>query len=584
MVIIDPTFPCLITLHAMSENIPPTPFEDLDAAVAAVRAAKDTFARLPIADRMNLIDRCIDGLSDAQDGWFAAACKAKRLDPNTSVAGEEWLGGPMVTQGNLRLLRQSLMDVRDYGTPQLPEGSVSTSVSGQTVVRAFPTSTWDKLLFQGFTGEIWMEPGVTPEGLADTQAVVYKDEAPEGKVALVLGAGNVSSIGPMDVLYKLFAENEVCVLKMNPVNEYVGPFIEQAFACLVEADFLRVVYGGAEVGDYLCKHDGIDTIHITGSDKTHDIIVWGPPGEERDRRMADDDPVNPKPITSELGCVTPVVIVPGEWKPADLAFQAENVAAMVANNGSFNCNAAKMLVLHAGWKQKPPFMKAVAEALRNTPRRYAYYPGAQQQYDKFLAAHPEANPVGARTDDVVPWTLIEGVDPNDPDELCFTMEAFCGVLGQTALEAEDTADFIQKAVDFCNDTMWGTLSCSMIVHPKTQKAHADAIERAIADLRYGTVAVNHWAALAYGFCSTTWGAFPGHSMKDIQSGIGVVHNTYLFDKPQKTVVRGPFRVAPKPTWFASNKRTHKIAPLIAEFEASPSVLKLPGIVFNSLLG
>ena len=40
----------------------------------------------------------------------------------------------------------------------------------------------------------------------------------KGKVALILGAGNVSSIPPMDALYKSFAEGFVNVVKMNPVN------------------------------------------------------------------------------------------------------------------------------------------------------------------------------------------------------------------------------------------------------------------------------------------------------------------------------------------------------------------------------
>ncbi len=571
----------------MIEPMTPTPISELDAAIEALTEGKDRFATLAISDRINLIDHAVDGIRAVEEAWIARACEAKGLDPAAPNSGEEWLGGPMVTLRNLRLLRQSLMDVRDYGRPRLPDNSIKTAINGQTVVQVFPDTMFDKLLYQGFTGEIWMEPEITLDNLEASTAVVYNsDEPPVGAVSLVLGAGNVSSIGPMDVLYKLFAENEVCLLKMNPVNEYVGPFVEQAFSSFVDAGFLRVVYGGAEVGDYLCKHPGVDNIHITGSDKTHDIIVWGPPGEERERRLADDDPVNPKPITSELGCVTPVIVVPGKWSAADLAFQAQNVAAMVANNGSFNCNAAKVLIVHDEWKQKTEFVDAVKQALTTTPRRAAYYPGAHSRYDSFLAAHPEADKLGPRTDDVVPWTLIRDVDSANHDDMCFTTEAFCGVLAQTAISAESTADYVRSVVDFCNDHVWGTLSCSMIVHPKVHKDAAlnPVIEQAIADLRYGTVAVNHWAALAYGLCSTTWGAYPGHTNKDIQSGVGVVHNTFLFDKPQKTVIRGPFRVAPKPPWFASNKRTHAIARRLTAFEADPSVLKIPGIVFNSLLG
>ena len=49
---------------------------------------------------------------------------------------------------------------------------------------------------------------------------------------------------------------------------------------LVLSGFLRIVYGGADVGEYLCQHPAVDDIHISGSDKTHDRIVWGAPGPE----------------------------------------------------------------------------------------------------------------------------------------------------------------------------------------------------------------------------------------------------------------------------------------------------------------
>ena len=84
--------------------------------------------------------------------------------------------------------------------------------------------------------------------------------------------------------------------------------------------------------------------------------------------------------------------------------------------------------------------------------------------------------------------------------------------------------------------------------------------------------------------TTTWGAYPGHPLKDIQSGQGVVHNTFLFDKPQKSVVYGPFRIFPKPPWFVTHARTHRIGPRLARFEASPSVLKFPAIALNAALG
>src|SRR4029079_19159198 len=134
-----------------------------------------------------------------------------------------------------------------------------------------------------------------------------------------------TSIAPMDALYKLFAESEVVVLKVNPVNAHVGPLLEEAFRALVDDWFFAVVYGGAEVGAHLANHPKIDTLHVTGSDRTYDAIVWGPDPEEQKRRKAAGTPINTRPFSAELGCVTPCLVVPGEWSDADLEYQARHV-------------------------------------------------------------------------------------------------------------------------------------------------------------------------------------------------------------------------------------------------------------------
>src|SRR5207248_1295933 len=97
----------------------------------------------------------------------------------------------------------------------------------------------------GYRGSVLMEAGVDEAAAAARQAPFYRRENPEGSVCAVLGAGNVSSIPATDVLHKLFAEGRACVLKMNPVNEYVGPFLERGLAPLVQNGFLRVE--GADV-------------------------------------------------------------------------------------------------------------------------------------------------------------------------------------------------------------------------------------------------------------------------------------------------------------------------------------------------
>jgi len=180
--------------------------------------------------------------------------------------------------------------------------------------------------------------------------------------------------------------------------------------------------------------------------------------------------------------------------------------------------------------------------------------------------------------------LIPDVPADADSEPCFEVEAFLALLAQTSLPAPDVPTYLEHATAFCNNRLYGTLSCCIIIAPKTAKAHAKALDQAIANLRYGSIAINHWAALAYAFGSTAWGAFPGHTLQDIGSGIGSVHNTLLFDKPQKNVVRGPFKPNPKPPWYVTHRRSHLLGPKLVQMEHKPSWLKLPGIVWHALRG
>ena len=139
----------------------------------------------------------------------------------------------------------------------------------------------------------------------------------------------------------------------------------------------------------------MDEIHITGSDRTHDAIVFGT-GEEGARRKAERRPLLAKKITSELGNVTPVIVVPGKWSDADLAFHAANVATQLVYNSGFNCVTTRVIVTWAGWPQREAFLGALRKVLAAVPPRNAYYPGAEERYAAFLAKHPEGEQFGGR--------------------------------------------------------------------------------------------------------------------------------------------------------------------------------------------
>ncbi|HEY7356714.1 MAG TPA: aldehyde dehydrogenase family protein [Ktedonobacterales bacterium] len=570
---------------ALAGSMPPSTQDEMNNAVHTLQERKDAWVGLAISERVALLDRLVADCAALAERWVAASLQGKRIPVDSPAASEEWLTGPYVTIKCLRQLRQALLDVEAVGRPKIP-GPVTTRPDGQVVAQVFPLTGYDKAFFGGVKAEIWMEPGVTAAALPDTQAVIYRDKQHAGKVALVLGAGNVSSIGPTDILYKLLMEDQVVIFKSNPVNAYIGPIIEEAFKALIEPGFLRIVYGGAAEGAYLCNHAGVDEVHITGSDKTFEAIVFGP-GAEGAKRKAQRKPLLGKRVTGELGNVSPVIVVPGPWSAKDLAYQGDHIASMLTNNAGFNCNATRVIIQHAGWSQREGLLQATRTVLTQVPPRSAYYPGARDRQQAFVAAHPEAEQIGTPADDQLPWTLITGVDPARDEDIVFTTEAFCSLFAETALDAADAVDYLNRAVEFANNYLWGTLNATILVHPASLKdpAMAAALDRAIANLRYGTVAVNYWAAAGFAMGAPSWGGFPGSDVYDVQSGIGVVHNTLLFNRPQKTVIRAPFRSMPVPAWFVTQGKTaNKVYPKLTAFEANPSLGKLPGILWTAMAG
>jgi aldehyde dehydrogenase (NAD(P)+) len=557
---------------------------DLDRALERLKSHAREFARAAIGDKVAWLREIAARTAESASDAVAAACRAKGLDPDSPLAGEEWLAGPAVTLRNLRLLAESLEQIAATGTPRIAPAAVRERPEGGVRVRVTPRDALDKALFGGFVCETWLGAPVTAASLTEHQASFYKQREPEGGVSLVLGAGNVASIPPMDLLYKMFVEGRTCILKMNPVNEYLGPFIERAFKPLCDRGYLVVAYGGGDVGAYLCSHALVDDIHITGSDKTHDLIVWGPPGPERDRRKREGDPVLKKRITSELGNVSPVMVAPGPYSADELELVAFNIAGAITNNASFNCNAAKMLIVPAGWDRKDALLDAIGRALSLVPPRKAYYPGAQQRFELLTAGRERTKRFGDAAAGSLPWTIVEGLDASNANERNFFTEPFCAVLSQTELGSTDPAEFLAAAVDFANARLWGTLSATLFVHPSIEAdpTLAPAVERAIRELRYGSVAVNHWPAMVYALGAPPWGGHPSATLADIQSGIGWVHNTPMLEHIEKAVLRGPLKAFPKPAWFPGHKTLRDVGRKMVSLEAAPSWLKVPGLALSAL--
>ncbi|GAB2849760.1 aldehyde dehydrogenase family protein [Microbacterium insulae] len=550
-------------------TLPAAQVAELDAAVADLRTGARTWSHLTLDQRARLLGRLHASVSAVAEEWADVAATSKGLEPGHPLRGEEWLSGPYATLVALDAYRRTLQALARGESP-LKGVKTDAAPGGRLRAHVFPLSPVDGVLLSGYTGEIWFEPGATESEVRAGAGLAQLTPTEPGGVGLVLGAGNVTSIPVLDVLYELLAHNRVSLLKVNPTQDSVVPVFERALAPLIEPGFLRIVRGGGDVGGYLTGHRGIDHVHITGAATTFDAIVWGPSSGPASgattRRRRENRPKLAKPITAELGGVSPIIVVPGEWSEADLAFQAEHVATMRLQNSGHNCIAGQVVLLSSDWPQREEFLAALRAALDAAPARPVWYPHGDEKLAAAASDYPDAEWCGDGT-----RALIE-VAPGEAAEALENTEYFAPVLGVVAL-AGDGQEFLDRAVAHANDELAGSLGANVLIDPVTQAALGDDFERAIADLRYGTVSINSWTA--FGFLTPTlpWGGFPGATVQNVESGIGVVHNALLVDRIERAVTRGPFRpfprslapaalsrsrgrsfsVLPKPPWFVTSR-------------------------------
>jgi aldehyde dehydrogenase (NAD(P)+) len=277
--------------------------------------------------------------------------------------------------------------------------------------------------------------------------------------------------------------------------------------------------------------------------------------------------------------------VPGPWDDRRLAFQAEDVAGMVTHNASFNCIAGKLLVTPRGWRLRDRFLGLVAAALERAPARQAWYPGAFDRYRALTDGRAEVRRLGPAPEGTLPWTLVPGLDAA-ADDPAFTTEPFCALLSETSVGSEDPVEFLDAAVRFVNGRVWGTLAATLLVHPATMADPATraAVERAVRALRYGTVTLNVWSGYGFAFGTTPWGAYPGSPLTDIQSGRGMVHNTLMLERIEKTVLRHPALTFPKPPFFPSHRSAHVVARRLLDVETGAGWAAVPGVISAALRG
>lgn len=552
----------------------------LDAAVSDLETGSRAWRALTLGQRAALLRRLHTTTSAVAEEWADVASTSKGLATGHPLRGEEWLSGPYAAIVAIDAYADTLGALAAGRSP-LEGLRMGTAPGGRTVVHTSPLTATDALLLSGYTTEVWLPPGVDAATARRRAGLAQLHPTEAGGVGLVLGAGNISAIPVLDVLYELLAFGRVSILKVNPTQDVLVPVFERALAPLIEPGFLRVVRGGGEVGAFLTQHPGITHVHITGSEATFRAIVWGT-GAEADERLSEHRPLLHTPISAELGGVSPIIVVPGRWSRADLRFQAEHVVTMRLHNSGHNCIAGQVVILSRDWPQRAEFLAELRGAYERAPARPVWYPHSDAKLDAARAAYPDASWCGDGTRAIIEST---------PDESSAleTTEYFSPVLGVVDLPGAGR-EFLDAAVAHANERLTGTLGANVLIDPATQHELGVGFEESLAALRYGTIAVNAWTAFGFLTPTATWGAFPGGTLEHAPSGMGVVHNALLIDPVERTVVRGPFRpfprsvrtllsgrglsVLPKPPWFVTSRTGAAVSEGFTRFRMDGDIARM----------
>ncbi|KAG7338162.1 aldehyde/histidinol dehydrogenase [Nitzschia inconspicua] len=559
---------------------------DFDRLVR-VSSKRKEWGTLPLEDKLSLLEEIFKCMTQElsyedykENGKEGAAVMG--FDVSTAEGNYE---AEQLTLGWFFLFLKQVKDTifaykvltgKEKPPKMLTKGNLKTrrAVNGQIVLETFPSFPSDTSGFSflsGTKGEVWMDPEkITDESQIEifNKEKAWEDAAgEEGGLMVVLGAGNQVGLTPVDILQGLFRCNCVVYLKQHPLRDYCNMLLAKIFAPVIAKGYLDIeAHTSNERVAALIHHPQVTAVHLTGGKKTHDLLVFGSDPKEREKNMKAKTPKLKAKMTSELGAVSPWIIVPGKYTKEELENQAKYLAFTVHSNASCNCNSPKMICVAEEWDQKEQFLNAVEQSLANHTLPAAYYPGIEERWNNFAKEYPDAKKIESTTGLgieerhlsapkfankplLLPFLEISvDVDLDSPSgqakaskEYAFKNEPFAPVYSIATVKGtsqNDLAAFAEKTAVFCNDYLYGTLSGTLTCPPSL--LDDVAVQRLVAELKYGSLGINTWGGAGYVAQSTgMWGAFPGESLEAVQSGIGKIGNMMAVPYFQKFVFTGP---------------------------------------------
>lgn len=573
-----------------------------------VAAKQGEWATLPVLEKKLLLEEMLAIVSKIGYEPFLKvgndATKMMGIPTTTSEGQYESALQSMIFISLLADLRTMLeiFKIR-CGEKSLDNLETRKAINGQVCVKTFPFLAHDKTSpLAGCTGEVWMDSSVKDE--QDVKPLSYNQiEQEDGGAMVVLGAGNHGHLGLGDCLHGLFMKNCVVYLKHHPSRSYVDELARTLFAPLIAKGFMDMEHHVSnDRSSKLINHPVVTNVHITGGKATHDAIVWGATAAEQAKNRSKNTPALKAKMTSELGAVSPWVVVPAKYTSKELQDQAGIAAFWIHNNASCNCNAPKVICVSEEWEQKEEFLGYIETSLANHMLPVAYYSGIKSRWRAFRDQYPEAkildsnSGLGIKERQLLPPLLGEeacllpylqihiDVDLSSDQgrkaaksEYAFLHEPFAPVYTIVTMKNTGSlASFCKMAAIFCNDYLFGSLSGSVTLAPSVKSSVE--CQTLISDLKYGSLGINCWGGGCYGFQLGGWGAFPGESLDNVESGIDRIHNMLFLPNMEKCTLEAPI-VSPTHIKLKQDlEKETKVFQAVMKMQIAPGVLTTIGVL------
>ncbi|MEM9274562.1 MAG: aldehyde dehydrogenase family protein [Cyanobacteria bacterium P01_F01_bin.143] len=432
--------------------------------------------------------------------------------------------------------------------------SITKVKDGLYDIHVFPQSAKDKLLY------------------SDRKDVLRVKGKPKqinplnkpGGIIAVLGAGNYSS--SLEMLKAIFLENCAVVHKPHHLNEDTDRIWAKIMKPLVEYSALSFCY--ADQGRALTKDERLHKIYFTGGSHTAQAIMNATDTE----------------LVSECGGNNPCIIVPGDrpWTEKELHHQALQIATVAKLNGGAVCGRTQTLVTSKHWPQRKAFLIALRQAIvEDTPAAGTYYPGSDKVLADFKEHYPNAEvlkPEGGKyqSSDFMVMTDI------GEDGYGVTHEAFCQIMGEVALDVPaNAAEFLPKAVEFCNSKLLGTLGSCILIDGDTQKAHSEILAQAVTNMEYGGIAVNTIPPFIFFSPYLTWGG--NEEGKAFVSGHGNFGNLLCYENVEKSIIFADF-MSPGHMINTNKSVNNALSINMVIYGTDPTWMNLTKLITGALVG